>query len=286
MASLKEIKGRIQSVKSTEKITSAMKMVSSAKLRKAEKVIEALAPYEERLSGILANFLNTQDASIKSGYSQVRPVQRIAYVVFSSNSSLCGSFNSNAFKKLIEDFKENVGLHNEDFDVYTIGKKVTQSCERAGIQPFRSYDQLAEKPNYEAVCELVDHLTQRFLEGKTDRVKFIYHEYLSKGKQVLRSTQLLPVDLKVEGNKNTNDNYFLEPDSQSIYFELVPKLLRTKLYKALLDSNASEHAARMMAMQSASDNARELIDDLTLEYNKTRQQAITAELLDILGGTL
>lgn len=286
MGSLKEIKGRIQSVKSTEKITSAMKMVSSAKLRKAEKVIESMIPYEHRLTEILTHFLHTQEEDLESPYSQKRVAQRVAIVAFASNSSLCGSFNSNAFKMLQSTIDSYTALSLADFDIYTVGKKITQACERVGIQPVRSYDVLAEKPEYDPIRDLTDHLSQRFLDGKIDRVKFVHHEYISKGKQLLKSEQLLPIKLNGNGGHSANSVYLLEPDSQSIYLELVPKLLRTKLYKALLDSNASEHAARMMAMQSASDNARELIDDLTLEYNKTRQQAITAELLDILGGSL
>lgn len=285
MSSLREIKTRIQSVKSTEKITSAMKMVSSAKLRKAERVIETMKPYEKNLHQIMNDLLKTQDEVISSGYSDVREARRVAIVAFSSNSSLCGAFNSNVFKNLIQTRDSYTGLGSNDFDFYTIGKKISQACTKHGIQPVRSYDQLAEKPEFDAIRELADHLSERFLSGKIDRVKFIFHEYHSKGHQELKAEQLLPLKQSSNGHSTVKDLFLLEPDHQSIYSELVPKVLRTTLYRALLDSNASEHASRMLAMQSATDNARELLEDLTLQYNKTRQQAITAELLDIIGGS-
>lgn len=288
MGSLREIKTRIMSVKSTKKITSAMKMVASAKLRKAEKLIENMVPYEERLGKIVHNFLTSREPGIPLVFTLDRPVKKLAIIAFASNTSLCGAFNSNVIKKLKEVFTMYNQLGKQDFEIYTFGKKITQAVIKEGFVPKATYDEITEKPDFVAVSRLADELVAKYLSGEIDRVKLVYHQYKSKGSQVLTTESLLPVkkaDIRLNRNK-MRVNYYIEPDRDTLRLELLPKYLHIHLFRALLDSNASEHAARMLAMQTATDNADDLLEELTLDYNKTRQQAITAELLDIIGGTL
>jgi F-type H+-transporting ATPase subunit gamma len=276
------------SVKSTKKITSAMKMVASAKLRKAEKLIENMVPYEERLGKIVHNFLTSREPGIPLVFTLDRPVKRLAIIAFASNTSLCGAFNNNVSKKMKEVFVQYNQLGKQDFEIYTFGKKITQAIRKEGYEPVKTFDEIAEKPDFAEISLLADEMVKKFLSGEIDRVKLVYHQYKSKGSQVLTTESLLPVK-KVDPNENRskgNVNYFIEPDRDTLRLELLPKYLHIHLFRALLDSNASEHAARMLAMQTATDNADDLLEELTLDYNKTRQQAITAELLDIIGGTL
>lgn len=283
MSSLKEIKTRIQSVKSTQKITSAMKMVSSAKLRKAEKTIENFYPYEEQLNKLLTNFLSDEE-DIISSLTVTRDVNRVAIVVFSSNSSLCGSFNSNVNKLLNQVLSTYKFLDKEDIIIYPVGKKVSQACAKLGFQPAGNYEEMAHKPTYEEAVELGNELIRQFDEKTIDRVEIIYHHFKNKGSQILKNETFLPIQLKKHSKGEQKLDYIVEPSREVIMNELIPKVLRLRLYTALLDSNASEHAARTMAMQTATDNATDLLQELSLLYNKSRQQAITNELLDIMGG--
>ncbi|HLP06478.1 MAG TPA: F0F1 ATP synthase subunit gamma [Paludibacter sp.] len=284
MASLKEIKTRIQSVKSTQKITSAMKMVSSAKLRKAEKTIENFYPYQQGLNQLLNSFLSEEE-DIISGLAVERDVKRIAVVPFSSNSSLCGGFNANVIKRMNQLVKSYASLGNENVLIYPVGKKVAKAAAKIGFTPRGNYESMADKPNYQAATELADELMRLFLNKEIDRVEFIYHHFRNKSSQVLMSETLLPIPLKQHSKGSVRQNYLVEPDRQTLMDQLVPKVIRLQIYTALLDSNASEHAARTMAMQIATDNANDLLQELSLQYNKSRQQAITNELLDILGGS-
>lgn len=286
MSSLKEIKSRIQSVRSTRKITSAMKMISSVKLQKAEKSIQHLLPYENRLGQIMKDFLSNLDGNVTSGYAEVREVKRVAVVVFSSNSSLCGAFNANVIKKLNQFIDKYKHLGHKNVEIYAVGKKGKDGSNKAGFVPFHSYEELADVPDFQAMSEITDMLMKKFLNKEIDKVKIIYHHFKSKGSQVLTQDVILPVQLNGKGSNGYKTDFLIEPDADTLINELIPNVLRTTMYRALLDSNASEHAARMLAMQSATDNASDLINDLTLQYNKTRQQAITAELLDIVGGTM
>lgn len=289
MGSLREIKTRIMSVKSTRKITSAMKMVSSAKLRKAEKLIENMLPYEERLAVILHNFLTSREEGVPLIFTQDRPVKKLVLIAFASNSSLCGAFNSNVIKKLKEVIATGRQNGITEIEVYTFGKKITQAIRKAGIEPDRTYDELAEKPDFTIISALADELAHRFLAGEIDKVETVFHEFHSRGTQLLATGIFLPVrkvEITNDSRSNFNDLYFIEPDRDTLRLELLPKYLHINLFRTLLDSNASEHAARMLAMQTATDNADDLLEELTLDYNKTRQQAITAELLDIIGGTM
>lgn len=283
MSSLKEIKTRIQSVKSTQKITSAMKMVSSAKLRKAEKTIENFYPYENQLNKLLTNFLSVEDEII-SPLTVNREVKRVAIIAFSSNSSLCGSFNANVYKRLNQVVSKLKTVDNENILIYPVGKKVSQACVKMGFEPQGNFEDMANKPTYEKAIQLADEIMRLYNEKSIDHVEIIYHHFQNKSSQVLTSETYLPIQLKPHNKGDQRLDYIVEPSRQVIMNELIPKVLRLKLYTALLDSNASEHAARTIAMQTATDNATDLLQELSLLYNKSRQQAITNELLDIMGG--
>ncbi|EEC53179.1 F0F1 ATP synthase subunit gamma [Bacteroides eggerthii] len=294
MASLKEVKNRISSVKSTRQITSAMKMVASAKLHKAQGRIENMLPYQRKLNEILTNFLST-DATIESPYTDERPVGRVAIVAFSSNSSLCGAFNSNVAKMLERTLEEYQPLGRENIQIYPVGKKVEEAVKKLGFVPQGSYQEMADKPSYMQAYELAGTLMKEFLEGRVDKVELIYHHFKSTGSQILTRDEYLPINLdkvaeeateSTAGKSSFNNDYIVEPSAARLITELLPKVLSQKIYTVLLDSNTSEHAARMLAMQAATDNANELIQDLTKQYNKSRQQAITNELLDIIGGSM
>jgi len=284
MSSLKEIKSRIQSVKSTQKITSAMKMVSSAKLRKAQKTIENFFPYEQRLNGLLNNFLSAEEDNV-SVFAENREVKRVAIIAISSNSSLCGSFNSNVIKKLNHTIENYKSLGKENILIFPVGKKIAKACIKSGFEPEGDFEKLADKPTYAAALTLADEVMQLFQTKQIDKVELIYHHFKSKSSQVLTEETYLPIQLQPTTKGTVALDYIVEPDRATIMLELIPKVLRLKIYTALLDSNASEHAARTIAMQMATDNATDLLQELSLQYNKSRQQAITNELLDIVGGS-
>ncbi|GAB6008976.1 ATP synthase gamma chain [Bacteroidia bacterium] len=288
MASLKEIKSRISSVKSTKKITSAMKMIASSKLHRAQNAITNFLPYQQKLDNILTNLL-ASDASYDSPFIQKRETQRIAIVVFASNSSLAGAYNANVIKEFnaVYDKKKNE-LGKENILIYPIGKKIFDAVRKQGLKPEGDYKEMADKPAYQAVQDLAKILIDKFVNKEIDDVVLIYHHFVSTGSQKLLTKTFLPFDLSHSneaGAKNeAQPDYILEPSKEEILESLIPTVLYARLYAALLDANASEHAARMVAMQIASDNADELTQELTIQYNKTRQQAVTNELLDIIGG--
>ncbi len=320
MPSLKEIKGRIASVNSTRKITSAMKMVASSKLHHAQVAIQNMLPYETLLEHILKSFL-AAEAEAQTLYDQERPVKRVALVVFSSNSSLCGGFNANVIKMMqhaVGEFSDELGAAN--VEVYPIGRKVAEKAAKLGYNVKCNLADLVDHPNVRQCIDLAKELGERFAKGELDRVELIYHHFKSAGSQVLTSKTFLPIDIETElerdherdltsnlatrkaqeylkknrrkreqkedETKPLNDNFIVEPDMTTVLSQLIPKLAHLMLYTALLDSVASEHAARMVAMQTATDNADELLRQLNLQYNKSRQQAITSELLDIVGGSV
>ena len=297
MASLKEVKTRINSVKSTRKITSAMKMVASAKLHKAQGAIENMLPYQRKLNKILTNFLSA-DLPIESPYIKAREVKRVAIVAFSSNTSLCGAFNANVIKMLLQTVGEFRTLGQDNILIFPVGKKVDEAAKRLGFQPQETSATLSDKPSYQEASELAHRLMKMYIAGEIDRVELIYHHFKSMGVQILLRETYLPIDLthivdgaekqkeeEVQGGEIAND-YIIEPSAEELIANLIPTVLSQKLFTAAVDSNASEHAARTLAMQVATDNANELIQDLTKQYNKSRQQAITNELLDIVGGSM
>ena len=289
MASLKEVKTRINSVQSTRKITSAMKMVASAKLHKAQGAIENMLPYQRKLNKILTNFLSA-DLPVESPFCVERPVKRVAIVAFSSNSSLCGAFNANVLKMFLQTVGEYRELGQDNILIYPVGKKIEEAVKKLGFFPQGSYQKLADKPSYDEAAALAKLLMELFLEKNIDRVELIYHHFKSMGVQELLRERYLPIDLSAVQNDEERggvvNDYIIEPSAAQLIADLIPQVLSQKIFTAALDSNASEHAARTLAMQIATDNANELIQDLTKQYNKTRQQAITNELLDIVGGSM
>lgn len=289
MASLKEVKTRINSVQSTRKITSAMKMVASAKLHKAQGAIENMLPYQRKLNKILTNFLSA-DLPVESPFCVERPVKRVAIVAFSSNSSLCGAFNANVLKMFLQTVGEYRELGQDNILIYPVGKKIEEAVKKLGFFPQGSYQKLADKPSYDEAAALAKLLMELFLEKNIDRVELIYHHFKSMGVQELLRERYLPIDLSAVQNDEERggvvNDYIIEPSVAQLIADLIPQVLSQKIFTAALDSNASEHAARTLAMQIATDNANELIQELTKQYNKTRQQAITNELLDIVGGSM
>lgn len=287
MASLKEVKQRIASVRSTQKITSAMKMVASAKLHKAQAAIGNMLPYQQRLHSILTNFLG-DNKDVSSPFVKVRTVKRVAIVVFSSNTSLCGGFNANVIRRLMRLLDEYKFLDKENILIFPVGKKVEDAVRKAGFKIGGSYQSMANKPSYQEAADLATDLMTRFLKEDIDKVELLYNHFKNTASQTLTRSIYLPIDLRkqVKVSSENLPDYIIEPDSDSLLEELLPKVLRIELYTALLDSNASEHGARTIAMQTATDNADGLLQDLTVMYNKSRQQAITNELLDIIGGSL
>ncbi|EYA00356.1 F0F1 ATP synthase subunit gamma [Bacteroides fragilis] len=289
MASLKEVKTRINSVQSTRKITSAMKMVASAKLHKAQGAIENMLPYQRKLNKILTNFLSA-DLPVESPFCVERPVKRVAIVAFSSNSSLCGAFNANVLKMFLQTVGEYRELGQDNILIYPVGKKIEEAVKKLGFFPQGSYQKLADKPSYDEAAALAKLLMEPFLEKNIDRVELIYHHFKSMGVQELLRERYLPIDLSAVQNDEERggvvNDYIIEPSAAQLIADLIPQVLSQKIFTAALDSNASEHAARTLAMQIATDNANELIQELTKQYNKTRQQAITNELLDIVGGSM
>lgn len=290
MASLKEVKGRIASVNNTRKITSAMKMVASAKLHKAQAAIENMLPYERRLNHILTNFLNAE-SEVRSPFIVKREVKRVAVVVFASNTSLCGGFNANIIRHLTVLLDEYKPLGMENVLLFPVGKKVAEGVKKLGFRIEGDFQHMADKPSYQEAADLASDLMNRFLHQDIDKVELLYNHFRSTAVQVLTRETYLPIDLsqakKEEGvSRGQVPDYIVEPSVEVVLQELLPKVLRMKMFTVSLDSNAAEHAARTMAMQIATDNANELLQDLTVMYNKSRQQAITNELLDIVGGSM
>jgi len=286
MASLKEVKGRIATVNNTRKITSAMKMVASAKLHKAQAAITNMLPYEQRLHRLLTNFLNGEE--VLSCYTNVKEVKRIALVVFSSNSSLCGGFNANVIKHTHQWLDEHQALGKENILIYPIGRKVADAMIKQGYEVQGDFQHMADKPSFAEASALAQELMDKFERGEVDQVEVLYNHFKNTASQILTHEVYLPIPINVsdESAPKEETDYILEPSREELLQMLLPKVLRMKFYTILLDSNASEHAARTMAMQIATDNADDLLQELTLMYNKTRQQAITNELLDIVGGSM
>ena len=283
MATLKEIKGRIGSVKSTLKITTAMKMVASAKLHKAQTAIEGMLPYEQSLKRTLDELL--RQARLQSDLSQGRPPRRVTLLCVASNSSLCGSFNANAIReaRLRLDALKREGV--EEITVLSVGRKMAEAMRKEGYTSPEDFTELSAKPSYEAAAVLSDALVADFREGRTDRVELIYNHFVSTAVHRTVCETYLPMEAAApaEGDPS-EEEYIIEPDREELLGVLLPKLLKLRIYTVLLDASAAEHAARTVAMQTASDNAEDLLQDLSLEYNKSRQAKITAEILDLAGG--
>ena len=285
MPSLKEIKGRIASVNSTLKITSAMKMVASAKLRKAQNAIGNMIPYHQRLGGILTNLIGSEGA--EGVYTKGKDeIKNVALVCFSSNSSLCGGFNANVIReasKVVDEYvSKGIGV-----TVYSVGRKMAEAMRKKGFPSPEDYSSMSASPNYADASLLGLELSDAFLLDKFDKVEFIYNHFNSTSSQPTVRETYLPLSVEVdEGAVNRDIKYIVEPDRQTQIDMLLPKVILLKIYTVLLDSSAAEHAARTVAMQIATDNGNDLLQELTLEYNKGRQQKITSEILDLEGGAL
>lgn len=310
MSSLKEIKSRISSVRNTLKITSAMKMVASAKLHKAQSAIGNKLPYEQKLHHILAGMLQDDDLrkalSDELGFSSgdrspvvlqdvsvdalpsKEDAPRVALVAFSSNSSLIGAFNANIIRQFNETVRllEERGYAKEDMDVYAVGRKIAEAASKSGLKPLASLSELADKPDYEKASGLASELVERFADGEVSQVILLYNHFASMSSQPSVRENYLPLAMHDLDKGEETVDYILEPDPISLVKDLLPLVLMLKIYTVALDASAAEHAARTVAMQVASDNAKDLISELTLAYNKGRQQEITAEILDLVGGTM
>ena len=279
MATLKEIKGRISSVQSTLKITSAMKLVASARLRKAQAAIESMRPYSDRLQGILVRLLSAPGVAAVPGAGAAGTGEQVVIVGVSSNSSLCGAFNANIIRRVQELLEEYPGAI-----VYGIGRKLSDYLRKAGRPSPENWNELSEHPSYAAAAVLSGRLRQAFAEGKVGKVLLVYNHFYSTARQAPVVETFLPASIPSGESVEGETDYILEPSPAALLEELFPKVLDLRFYTALLDSAAAEHAARTVAMQMATDNGQELLQELTLQYNKSRQQKITAEILDLAAG--
>ena len=280
---LKEIKLRIQSVKNTQKITSAMKMVSAAKLRRAQFAIENMRPYEGQLSSMLSNLLASA-VGVKTQYTRVAEPRRVALVVVSSNTNLCGAFNANIIRAA-KDIVADYSVAGVEVEIFPVGKKIADALKKAGYAAFNDFlVEQAGAVDYSVVSGAATMFMERFAAGELDRVELLYTHFGNSS--AIAKELFLPINLDdFAGNTADLTDFILEPSEDVLVGELLPKVIKLRLFTALLDSAAAEHSARMIAMQIATDNAGDLISELVVEYNKGRQQAITNELLDMASGS-
>ena len=282
MANLKEIRGRISSISSTMQITRAMKMVSAAKLKKAQDAIVMLRPYSEKLQEIIQNVNSSSDPDQVSIYAQKREVKRVLFIAVTSNRGLAGAFNSNVVKELNIQFQNNAQY---EIEVLTIGKKAYDAVRKTR-SVYSNESAVFDNLNFEAVSNLTEAAMSSFKEGKFDEVYVIYNKFINAATQEVTTEQVLPI-LMAEvdaAEPQVETDYIFEPNRAEILDNLIPKSIKTQVFKAVLDSVASEHGARMTAMHKATDNAQELKNDLVIFYNKARQAAITNEILEIVSG--
>ena len=279
MANLKEIRGRITSISSTMQITSAMKMVSAAKLKKAQDAITMLRPYSEKLQELIQKVSTGSEGSL-SEYAQKREVKKILYIAISSNRGLAGAFNSSVIKELNANYKQKEDV---EIEVLTIGKKVFDAVRRVRTV-YDNQSSIYDSVSFEAVSKLTSAVMKDFSEGIFDEVYLVYNKFINAATQQVITEQLLPITMPEQAEEDAESDYIFEPDKQTILETLIPKSIKTQVYKALLDSIASEHGARMTAMHKATDNANTLKNELVIFYNKARQAAITNEILEIVSG--
>ena len=288
MSSLREIKDRIASVRSTLKITSAMKLVASSKLRKAQKAIEALRPYADTLSDILAS-ASEAAGGLVAGSNSAFPdsegeiAHRTVILAFASNSSMCGAFNANVIKKTLEFARGCEG----SVEAWAFGRKMAEGLRKGGCAAARDYSQLVAHPSFEAVAALAEELRGLYESGAVSEAVLVYNHFVSTGRQEVVIERYLPFRVPSDPeSSDASEDFIIEPSRPELVAALMPQILKLRLYAALLDSAASEHASRMIAMQAATDNGESLLGELTLEYNKGRQQKITSEILDLVGAGL
>jgi F-type H+-transporting ATPase subunit gamma len=280
MANLKEIRNRITSVSSTMQITSAMKMVSAAKLKKAQDAITAMRPYAEKLTELLQNLSATLDADTGGEFTNQREIKKVLIVAITSNRGLCGAFNTN----IIKEVKNRVDYFNgKQVDILAIGKKGNDVLSKS-LTIIDNQSGVFDNLTFDNVAKIADNITNKFVTGDYDRIEIVYNQFKNAATQIVKTEQFLPLaPIKSDTPASTGD-YIFEPSKEEIVLTLIPKSLKTQLYKGIRDSFASEHGARMTAMHKATDNATELRNQLKLTYNKARQAAITNEILEIVGG--
>ncbi|AYN02219.1 ATP synthase F1 subunit gamma [Chryseobacterium aahli] len=282
MANLKEIRGRISSISSTMQITRAMKMVSAAKLKKAQDAIVMLRPYSEKLQEIIQNVNSSSDPDQVSIYAQKREVKKVLFIAVTSNRGLAGAFNSNIVKELNIQFQNN---SQYEIEVLTIGKKAYDAVRRSRTV-FSNESSVFDKLSFDVVSNVTETVMSNYREGKFDEVYVIYNKFVNAATQDVITEKVLPISMAEIDAKETQveTDYIFEPNKAEILDNLIPKSIKTQVFKAVLDSVASEHGARMTAMHKATDNAQELKNDLVIFYNKARQAAITNEILEIVSG--
>jgi F-type H+-transporting ATPase subunit gamma len=278
MANLKEIRARITSVGSTMQITSAMKMVSAAKLKRAQDAITQMRPYANKLRELLVNLSSTLESSDGGAYSDARPVKKQLVVAITSNRGLCGAFNNNVIKQA-----QVLAAECDNTTFLTIGKKASEHFTKNGFDVVSTHDDLYTDLSFANTSAIAQDLMDHFTKGRYDKVVVVYNQFKNAASQILMSEPFLPVETPSDDSATIGD-YIFEPEKEEIVADLIPKSLKIQLFKAVLDSHASEHGARMTAMHKATDNAGELKKELTLTYNKARQAAITGEILEIVGG--
>ncbi len=287
MAGLKEIRTRISSVKTTRQVTSAMKMVSAAKLKKAQDAILQIRPYADKLHQILMSLSSSLENVDDSVYTQQRDPEKVLIVLISSNRGLCGGFNTNITKKAIElvETKYNKQLKLGKVDIVCIGKQGMRQAKHRGMNVTGNHNELFDSISFESVSAISTEIMKTFSEKIYDRVELVYNQFKNAAVQIQTTEQFLPVEIEEEkSSKSNNYDFIYEPSQEEIIRELIPRSLKIQFYKAILDSHAAEHGARMTAMHQATDNATELLKDLTLQYNKARQSSITGEILEIVSG--
>ncbi|HOB25039.1 MAG TPA: ATP synthase F1 subunit gamma [Kaistella sp.] len=278
MANLKEIRGRITSISSTMQITSAMKMVSAAKLKKATDAIVMLRPYSEKLQEIIENVSSTTDLEEVGTYTAEREVKKVLFIVVTSNKGLAGAFNSSVIKEL----NHAISNTKHEVEILSVGKKVYEAI-RKNRTVYDNQSAIFDSMSFEAVSNFMEHVMKDYREGKFDQVFVIYNKFINAATQEVKTEQVLPIKM-AEKTSSVNTDYIFEPNAKEILDVLIPKSIKTQVYKSVLDSIASEHGARMTAMHKATDNAQALKNDLVIFYNKARQAAITNEILEIVGG--
>ena len=280
MANLKEIRNRISSVSSTMQITSAMKMVSAAKLKKAQDAITAMRPYAEKLTELLQNVSATLDGDAGGEYTSQREIKKVLIVAITSNRGLAGAFNTNVIKQAKEVVESYVG---KQADIYAIGKKGNDILRKTNTV-VENKSEIFDELTFERVAEIAEALIEKFVTGEYDKIELVYNQFKNAATQIVQTEQFLPLAPMASDVPASTGDYIFEPSKEEIVLTLIPKSLKTQLYKAIRDSFASEHGARMTAMHKATDNATELRNQLKLTYNKARQAAITNEILEIVGG--
>lgn len=281
MANLKEIRSRITSVGSTMQITSAMKMVSAAKLKRAQDAIVKMRPYANKLTELLESLSASLDSSDGGVYSTKREISKVLIVPITSNRGLCGGFNAYIIKRVYELINDH--YKNKEISILSIGKKSSEHFSKNNFNIIGSQDELFNDLTFENVSSIADDIMKKYREGSFDKVVLVYNQFKNAATQIIMAENFLPIQSESNDTQAAGD-YLFEPTKEEIVEELIPKSLKTQMFKAILDSHAAEHGARMTAMHKATDNASELKKELTLTYNKARQAAITGEILEIVGG--